>query len=337
MYYNNRDVRLVEMPIPKIHSGEILVKIMASGICGSDLMEWYRIKRAPLILGHEVTGEIVEVGEGVEQYGVGDRVFVSHHVPCNTCHYCLSGHQTVCETLQSTNFDPGGFAEFVRVPKINVDRGLYLLPEEMSFEDGTFIEPLACALRGQRLAGVRQADSVLVMGCGVSGLLHVQSALASGAGRIIVTDVNEFRLRAAMKLGADATIHAEEDVQTLFRQANKNRLADRVIVCTGAISAFTQALHSVERGGTVLFFAPTEPNICIPLPINDFWRKEITVMTSYGASPANISTALELIRAKRVRVNDMITHRLSLEEAGLGFRIAAEAKESIKVIIEPNR
>lgn len=335
MYYNNRDVRLEEMPTPTIGPGELLVKVMASGICGSDVLEWYRIKKAPLVLGHEMTGEIVEVGEGVARYKTGDRVFVSHHVPCNTCHYCLTGHHTACETLHKTNFDPGGFAEYVRVPAINVDRGVFLLPEEVSFEDGTFIEPLACVLRGQRLAQVRPGNSVLVIGSGISGLLHVQLACALGAGRVFATDINEYRLRAARKFGADVVINAEQDVPARVRQLNENRLADRVIVCTGARPAFAQTLQSVDRGGTVLFFAVPEPGVDLPVPLTDLWRDEIALMTSYGASPADLATALELIRARRVNVHDMITHRLGLEETGQGFKLMTEAKESLKIIINP--
>src|SRR3990172_3126445 len=153
-YYNNKDVRIEEMPVPKIAPGEILVKVIASGICGSDVMEWYRIKKAPLVLGHEITGEVVEVGKDVKRFKVGDRVSVAHHVPCNTCHYCLNGNYSVCDTLRSTNFDPGGFSEYLRIPQINVDRGTFLLPDKVSYEDGTFAEPLACVLRGQRIAGV---------------------------------------------------------------------------------------------------------------------------------------------------------------------------------------
>jgi len=335
MYYNNRDVRLEEIPTPEIGAGELLVKVVASGICGSDVMEWYRIKRAPLVLGHEITGKVVAIGEGVERYKIGDRVFVSHHVPCNTCRYCLNDHHTACHTLHKTNFDPGGFAEYIRVPPINVDRGVYLLPDEVSFEDGTFIEPLACVLRGQRLAHIQPGHSVLVMGSGISGLLHVQLARALGVGRVFATDINEYRLKAAQQFGANAVMHAKEDVPARLRQVNENRLADRVIVCTGALPAFTQALQCVDNGGTVLFFAPTDPGVDVPVPIADLWRKEITLMTSYGAGPADIATALELIRAGNVRVQEMITHRLRLEQAGLGFQLVAEAKDSIKVIIEP--
>src|SRR3972149_6697016 len=136
MYYNNRDVRLEEMPVPRIGAGEVLVKVLASGICGSDVLEWYRIKKAPLVLGHEIAGEIWDRGEGVTSYRTGAPVFVSHHVPCNTCHYCLNDHHTACETLHTTNYDPGGFAEFIRVPRINVDRGVFGLPGGASFQEG---------------------------------------------------------------------------------------------------------------------------------------------------------------------------------------------------------
>ncbi len=337
MYYNNRDVRLEEMPTPQIGPDELLVKVMASGVCGSDVMEWYRIKKAPLVLGHEITGQIVEVGEGVEQYKAGDRVFVSHHVPCNTCRYCLDGYHTVCETLHNTNYDPGGFAEYLRAPRINVDRGVFLLPDEVSFEDGAFIEPLACVVRGQRMARLQPGQTVLTLGSGISGLLHVALARALGAGRIVATDINEYRLNAARRFGADVVIHAAEDVPTRLRQANEGRLANLVIVCTGAFTAFIQALQSVDRGGTVLFFAPTKPGVDLPVPVNDFWRNGITLMPSYGNSPLDAIVAIELIRARRVPVHEMITHRLSLAETGLGFRLVADAGESIKVIIEPHR
>jgi len=337
MYYNIKDVRLEEMPTPQIGPGELLVKVIACGICGSDVMEWYRIKEAPRVLGHEITGEIVEVGEGVERYQVGDRVFVFHHVPCNTCRYCLNGQHTVCETFHTTHYDPGGFAEYLRVPPINVDRGVYRLPDEVSFEDGAFIEPLACVVRGQRLARLQPGQTVLVLGSGISGLLHVALARALGAGRIVATDLNEYRLNAAQRLGADVVIHAEEDVPARLRQANADRLADLVIVCTGAFPALIQALQSVDRGGTVLFFAPTEPGVDLPVPVNDFWSNGITLIPSYSGSPLDTTVAIELIRARRVPVHEMITHRLSLAETGLGFQLVAEAGESIKVIIEPHR
>ncbi len=336
MYYNNRDVRLEEMPTPQVGPGELLVKVLASGICGSDVMEWYRIKKAPLVLGHEIAGEIVEVGKGTERYKVGDRVFVSHHIPCNTCRYCLNGHHTACETLHTTNYDPGGFAEYIRVPPLNVDRGVFLLPDEVSFEQGAFVEPLACVIRGQREARLRPGQSVLILGSGISGLLHLLLARALGAGRVVTTDINQYRMKVAQEFGADAVLHAREDVPARLREMNDDRPADLVIICTGALPAFSQALQSVDRGGTVLFFAPTDPGVDLPVPVNEFWRNGIKLLPSYGNDPYDAVVAIELIRAGHVPVQKMVTHRLSLAETGLGFQLVAEARDCIKVIIEPH-
>jgi L-iditol 2-dehydrogenase len=338
MYYSNRDVRLEEMPVPQIGTGEVLMRVEASGICGTDLLEWYRLHKAPLVLGHEVAGVVDAIGKGVDKYKEGDRICAAHHVPCNTCHYCLSGHHTVCDTLRRTNFDPGGFAEYVRLPRINVDQGIFPLPDEVSFEEATFVEPLACVLRGQRLAHLQLGQSVLVIGSGVAGLLHIQLARTSGAGCIIATDIVDYRLEAARKFGADVAVQAEEYSPAYLRRVAGGRLADLVVICAGATSAISQALESVERGGTVLFFAPTEPGGSVPISVNDlFWRNEITLTSSYGGSPADYAAALELIRAGKIRVREMITHQLGLAETGLGFQLVARAEDSLKVVIEPQR
>jgi L-iditol 2-dehydrogenase len=338
MYYNNKDVRLEELPRPEIGPGELLLKVEASGICGTDLLEWYRIHKAPLVLGHEIAGRVAALGEGVAGYQESDRIAVAHHVPCNTCHYCVTGHETVCETLRTTSFDPGGFAEYVRLPAINVDRGIYRLPREVSFEQATFIEPLACVVRGQRLAGLKPATTVLVIGSGMSGLLHVQLARALGAARVIAVDLVDYKLRAAERAGADYAFNATEDIPTRLREINDGRLADLVVICAGAASAVRQALASVERGGTVLFFAATKDAVTIETPINElFWRNEISLVSSYAGGRADHATALELIRSGRVPVAGLITHRLGLAEIGKGFRLVGAGDASIKVIIEPGR
>ena len=325
------------MPTPQIGQGEILLKSLACGICGSDVMEWYRAHKAPLVLGHEATGEIVETGENVKRFKKGNRVFVSHHVPCNTCHYCLNGHHTVCDSLRSTNFDPGGFAEYVRVPEINVDRGVFVLPDNMSLEDGTFIEPLACVVRGQRLARIEPGQTVVIIGSGMSGLLHILLARTLGAGKIIATDISEYRMEMARKFGADSVISAHDDLPSHLLKLNSNRLADRVIVTAGADSALNSALQSVDRGGTVLYFAPGGPDTHLSVPFNDFWKNCITLMPTYGASPLDIEVAIELINSQRVPVKEMITHRLGLADTEQGFKLVNEAKESIKVVIEPHK
>ena len=338
MYYNNHDVRLEEMPVPRTGPGELLLRVDASGLCGSDVMEWYRVERAPMVLGHEVAGTVVEAGEGVTRYKVGDRLVVTHHVPCNACHFCLSGRHTVCDTLRQTNFDPGGLAEFLRIPKINVDRGVLAIPDHVSSEAAAFTEPLACVYRGQRRAGLQPGQSVLVIGSGLAGLLHVMLARALGAGKILASDLVESRLEAAVELGAETGILATEDVPGRVREQNSGLLADVVIVCTGALPALRQALESVERGGTILVFAPTDPGVDLPVPVNDvFFRNDITMTTTYAAAPSDLSAALELISAGRVQVERMISHRLGLADAGLGFKLTAEAQDSLKVIIQPQK
>jgi L-iditol 2-dehydrogenase len=337
VYYNNNDVRIQEMPKPEIGDDEILVKVMASGICGSDVTEWYRVPKAPRILGHEATGVIEKTGNKVTRYKVGDRVFVSHHVPCNKCRYCLRGHHTACETLHTTNYYPGGFAQYIRVPRINVESGVYKLPSGMSFEEGTFIEPLACVVRGQRLAAVQKEDVLLVIGSGVSGILHVQLAKFKGLKRVVVADINQYRLKLAEKFGADYTIDAKGNLPQKLKEINGGRLADKVVVCTGATQAALTALDCVDKGGTILFFAVPEPAVKVPVPINQFWRNEITIKTSYGAAPNDLAESLAILAEGKMNVEGMITHRLSLRQAAEGFRLMAEAGESLKVILQPNR
>ncbi len=322
--------------MPEITDDEILLQVKASGICGSDVLEWYRIKKAPLVLGHEVTGVIAKCGSKVKKFKIGDRVFVAHHVPCNSCRYCLAGNHTVCTTLQSTNFYPGGFSEYIRVAAINIERGMFILPENISFEEGTFIEPLGCVLRGQRMSDIKEGQTVLILGAGISGLLHLLLARVNKAERIILTDINEYRLKIAKELGADSVINAKEDIVSVLRRENEGRLADQVIICTGAVSAFHQGLAAVERAGTIMCFAATDPGVTLPLPVNEFWRQSIKIMHSYGASPIDEVQALKLLETGKISVKKLITHRLNLKDAGLGFKLVAEAKDCIKVILETN-
>ena len=337
IYYSNKDVRIEELPMPEIGEEEVLLKIMASGICGSDVIEWYRLPKAPKVLGHEATGIIDKVGAKVKSLKIGDRVFVSHHVPCNKCRHCQRGHHTACETLHTTNYYPGGFAQYIKVPKINVEFGVYKLPDDMSFEEGTFIEPLACVTRGQRLADLNKEDSVLIIGGGISGILHAQLAKYKGVQNVVVADINQYRLGFAKKFGADHALDAKENLPQKLKEVNDGCLADQVIVCTGATSAALTALDCVEKGGTILFFAVPDPTVKVPLPINQFWRNEITLRTSYGAAPNDLEDSMAVLATKRLNIKDMITHRLSLSEAQEGFRLMAQAGESLKVILEPNR
>ena len=337
MYYNNHDVRIEQQPIPQISDDELLVKVMASGICGSDVMEWYRIKKAPLVLGHEIAGTVEQVGKHVSKFKKDDRVFVTHHVPCNTCRFCLNDHHTLCHTLHSTKFYPGGFAEYLRVPSINVDRGTFLLPEQMSFDEATFIEPLACVVRGFRSAGFTPAQSVLILGSGMAGLLNIKLAKAYGASKIFATDISEYRLKIAKKMGADVVMNAKENIREIIKEHNDGRLADFVILCAGVPSAVKQALDAIAPGGTLLLFAPTTPKEVIPLDIFDLWNKQIKIVSTYAGAGKDILDAIDLISSNTVTVSDMITHRLPLHDAKKGFSLVADAQESIKVVLYPHQ
>ena len=343
-YYSNMDVRVEEIPKPEIGTGEFLVKVKKSGICGSDILEYYRFAKMEklgvdsLVLGHEIAGDVVDVGSDVNEVEIGDRVFVSHHVPCFDCHYCNLGHHTACDLLHNTNFDPGGFAEFLRVPNINIEKkGVYILTDDVSYEEGVFIEPLGCICRAQRLANIKKGQTILILGSGVSGLLHLMLAKAKGIDNIITTDISEHRLEKAKKFGAVAALHANSDLKTEIKKLNNDRMPDVIIVCAGAISAAKQALECVGPGATIIFFAVPKPGVNIEIPINDYWRNEVILMTSYGAAPEDLDEAYNWILSKRINVVDLITHRFPISKAGEAFKVVSEAGESIKVILEPNK
>jgi len=333
MWYSNRDIRIEEVPTPKPGPREMLVKVMSCGICGSDIVEWYRLPRAPLVQGHELGAEVVEIGRSLTKYKPGDRVFIAPKVPCLKCRYCRNGHYPQCSQIAERL--PGAFAEYLLVPEILIDNGTLLLPDNVSYDQSTFIEPLACALRAQRLAGVKEGRNVIVLGCGMSGLLHVKLAHAQNT-QIIASDIKPNRLAFAQAAGAAVTIDAAQNVPERL-VAETGRLADVVMLCTSAMPAVENAWKCVDKGGTVVFFAVPGPEKTVTVPINDFWRKEITVLTSYYCGPPDWAEALELIALGRIVVDDMITHTLPLGETNKGFQLVSDGDESIKVIIRPNQ
>jgi L-iditol 2-dehydrogenase len=331
VWHNNADIRIEEVPRPQPGPEEMLVKVIACGICGSDIVEWYRLPRAPLVQGHEIGAEVVEVGRAIKKYKPGDRVFIAPKVPCMKCDYCQAGHYPVCSNVKERL--PGGFAEYVLVPQNLVDKGTYLLPENMTYDQSTFIEPLACVVRAQRLAAVRKNQTLMLMGSGMSGLLHLKLARARNC-RVIATDINRNRLEFADKMGADITIDAAADVPERLIAEN-HRLADVVILCTSAVSAIDQAWKCVDKGGVIVFFAVPDPKTKVCIPINDFWTRETKIMTSYYCGPPDIETAINLIETGKIVVDDMITARLPLQDVAKGFRMVIAGKESLKVIIKP--
>ncbi len=331
-WYNNKDTRIEERPTPVPGPREMLVKVISCGICGSDIVEWYRLPRAPLVQGHEIGAVVWAIGDSVKKYRVGDRVFIAPKVPCLKCFYCQNGHYPQCSEIKERL--PGGFAEYILVPEMLIENGTYLLPDNMDYDQSTFIEPLACVVRAQRLAAVKKEDSVLVIGCGMSGLLHVKLARAKGC-KVIASDINKRKLVFAAQMGADIVIDAASNIPEQL-VAKTGKKADVIFLCASADSAVEQAWSSVDKGGTIVLFTVPEPDKKVVVPVNDFWMKEITLLTSYYCGPPDIIEAMQLIESGRVVVDDLITHRLPLDDIAQGFQLVADGRESIKVIIKPN-
>ena len=332
IWYSNEDIRIEEVPRPQPGDKEMLVKVISCGICGSDIVEWYRLPRAPLVQGHEIGAEVAEIGRSIRKYKPGDRVFIAPKVPCMECDYCNKGHYPVCSSVSERL--PGGFAEYVLVPQALVDKGTYLLPENMTYDQSTFIEPLACVVRAQQMAAVGKNQTVMVMGSGMSGLLHLKLAKTKQC-RVIATDKNRKRLEFADKMGADITIDAAKNVAEQLIAENR-RLVDVVILCTSAVEAVDQAWKCLDKGGVIVFFAVPPPGINVSMPINEFWTREIKIMTSYYCGPRDIEAAINLIETDTITVDDMITARLPLQDVARGFQMVMEGKESLKVIIKPH-
>jgi L-iditol 2-dehydrogenase len=335
-YHGWDDVRLESMEVPEIGPGEMLVQVRACGLCGSDLMRWYADSKAPAVLGHEPVGFVSQVGSGVVGFAPGDKVFVHHHVPCFVCHYCRRGNYSCCETFKKNGLYPGGFAEYVRVAARNVEYDVLPVPESLSFEEATLIEPIACAIRGMERAGVKPGDTVLIIGAGVSGLLFTQLSRLWGAGLVIVSDLVEYRLERSLEYGAHASLNpAADDLQEEVSRLAGRSGADVVVVTVGNPSVMEQGLRLAAKGGTVLIYAPLPPGDTLPVDVCDLLFSEKTLVTTYSCAPDDTRTALDFIRKGCVQTSGLVTHRFGLERVGEAMRLASQAGDSLKVVIVP--
>ncbi len=335
-YHSNDDVRIVELPIPEIGPGELLVRMQACGLCASDVMEWYMKPRDPIYPGHEPVGIIAAVGEGVQQFAIGERVFVHHHVPCMVCHFCQRGAYTQCPTFRSTRLYPGGLAEYIRVPAPNVQLDVLSLPDELSFEAATLIEPLACCVRGINRSGMQPGDGVLVLGAGSNGLMLAKLAQQRGALRVIIVDPIAYRRQRALEAGIDDVLDPGSEQEYLLQNIyaiNDGRKPDIVIVTPSSFSVMQQGLELVGPGGTVLFFAPPPPTSTLPITPNVLFFQEISLRTSYSADPYETRQALDLLRTGHMRPETVITHRFSLKDAAKAFQLVSKPGDALKVVI----
>ncbi len=334
-YYGRDDVRLEDVAVPALGLGELLLRVAACGICGSDVMDWYVQKKAPAVLGHEPAGVVAAVGPGVTTFKPGDRIFAHHHVPCFVCHYCRRGFYSNCQTFKETHLDPGGFAEYVRVPALNVQRDVLKLPDHMSFDVATFIEPVGTAIRGVERARLRHGDSVAIIGCGLTGLLFIQLARLWGGMPITALDLLDWRLDHARRLGADRVVNpTREEPVGAVRGMTEGRGADVVFVCAATVPAMELGLRLLARGGTILLFAPPPPDVRLAISPHDFLFGELTLTSTYSTAPGETRLALDLLASGRVRVEELITHRLGLDDVKRGLDLTRDARESLKVLIE---
>ncbi len=334
MYYGQQDIRIEEVPIPEIREDEILVKMNACGICGSDLMDWYLKARVPLVLGHEPAGIIAKKGDKVENFDVGDRVFVHHHVACLRCHYCLHGDYTLCKQFHETNIKPGGLAEYFKVPSPNLQIDTMRIPDSVSFDEATLIEPVGCCLRALKKCNVQKGDFVAVIGAGTTGIIHVSLSKIFGATKTIVSDLIDYRLDMAKKFGADVVVNPKkENLTEVIRTETEGRGADISVVTAPSLEAYRAGFSVCRKGGKLCVFAPTNPGKYMHISPKDLFFSEIQIIPSYSTSHLETKEALELIKSGKLDAKRLVTHRFKLLNTAEAFKTALESKESLKVIV----
>jgi L-iditol 2-dehydrogenase len=328
-------IQLIDLPIPRFDNNELLVRMRACGVCGTDLEKVRGEQITPPVLGHEVAGEIEEVGKDITQFTRGDRVVVHHHISCRSCFYCKNALETLCEAFPNSNLDPCGFAEFFRVPRTLVAGGtVYRLPDELSFEEGTLVEPTACCIRALRKSGIKPGSSVAVFGTGPVGLLHMQLLKLHGAAPTYGVDILESRRRAAMRLGATSALDpTTENIEKTLREGTDDQGVDHAIVATGSTKAFEQACKSVRKGGTVTLFGAPARGASVSLDISNLFLREITFRSSYSTSETEMRIALDLIAHKRIEASQLITHKLPLREVNEAFHLAMDGEKAVKVVV----
>lgn len=328
-------LELADLDVPRIGEREILVRMRVCGICGTDLAKLHGMRVTPLVLGHEVVGDIEQVGPGLKTYSRGDRVAVHHHVPCHTCFYCTHGDHTMCPEFPRSNLDPCGFAEYFRAPRTNVDKGaVFQIPSNMSYEEAAFAEPTGCCIRALNRLGVRPDDTFLVIGAGPAGLTHIQLLGALGVRTIFATDIVDFRLEWASKFGASAAMDAtRSDLRATILDATMGRGVDKVIVASGSSKAIESSLNLVRKGGRVLLFGVPPGGSYLNCDASQIFIRETKLVPSYSTTEEEMKTALEMMASKKIQLTEMISHRFALTDITEAFHAAEDASSSLKVMV----
>jgi L-iditol 2-dehydrogenase len=343
VYRGPSNISVEKVPVPEIQDGEILLRVHTCGICGTDLKKIDQgLVPAPRIFGHEIAGTIAKIGSGVTRFQPGDRVTTHHHIPCQNCFYCEKKLFSQCEFYRRTGttagFEPagGGFAEYVRVMDWIVEKGTILIPDHVSFEEASFLEPLNTCLKALETAALEPGEVVVVYGQGPIGLLLTQAALLEGA-QVVGLDYLESRLSFAREFGAEIALNPERnDVNAAVAELTGGRGADLAVVAAASSRAIEDAQNIVRRGGRVLLFAQTVPGEMIPVDASRICVEEKRLIGSYSASVELQEKAAHLIFAGKINVASLISHRFALELLSEGIYLASHpSDQSLKVVIQP--
>lgn len=335
--YKQNDLRTEDLPIPEISDNEVLIKMLACGLCGTDIQ---KIRgdtvNKPTVLGHEVVGEIVKKGKNVSKFEIGDKVITAIHVPCFTCHYCNKGHYTICEQFRTNNIDPGGFAEFIRIPELHLNHLTHKVSNNVTDEEATLIEPIACCLHGLKQADIRPNDSVLIMGAGTIGILHAQLAKIKGANKVIVSDMSKFKLQKALNVGCDYAINIKE--KNIIDEVNKitdGQGVDVIVIAAGVSSLVADAVNMVRRAGKIIVFSGFDKNKLVTLDVSRFFKDEISIIGTYSVTPYEFPEALDLLEKRKLNTKEMITHVYPLNKLSEAIDISTNPEQPVlKVIIK---
>lgn len=335
VYIGTRKMEVRQVDVPQISEDEVLLKIKACGVCGTDIVKYqYDLVMPPLVLGHEVAGTVEKVGSNVAKFKIGDRVVVAHHTPCYSCHFCKHGSVSMCETFKKSNLDPGGFAEFLRIPATHVQMTAHKIPDSMTFEEAIFMEPLACILRNIKRANLQQKDSVLIVGLGSVGLMTAM-ALKSMGMKVFATDLKEDRIALAKKHGVDWASTPTANLKDEIHSRTNPKGVDLVVLTAGNEKVYSDSVKYIRDGGAVSIFAGMGPDAKLEFNINDLYKREITIYSSYSPSPIELSEALMMIQNREVDVRALTPKNYSLEQVEEAI-LAVQSQQIFKAIIQPS-
>jgi len=344
LFYQPQTLKFEEVPVPSIGAGELLVKVEAVLTCGTDVKLYRRghplVTRVPMIIGHEFSGVVVAVGKGVEGFEEGMRVVAANSAPCNACYYCKRSQPNLCDQVNRNLIGfstQGAYAEYIRIPAPIVKQNTHIVPSEVAFEEAAILEPFACVVHGNDLAGIQSGDAVAVIGAGPIGLLHVQLAKLKGAAEIAIVDMVEARLKLALDLGATFAVNAsEEDEVAKVVELTQGRGADVAIEAVGSPSTWRKATEMTRRGGTVVLFGGCPSGTTANFNADKIHYQELTLKGVFHHTPAAVERALRLITSRAIRVKPLITHRMPLSDVSRALELMASGA-SIKVAIAPSR